>query len=451
MPVEHFLKFPQGFTWGAATAAYQIEGAAREHGRGPSIWDTFCSQPGKIQNGDTGEVAADHYHRWEEDLELMQSLGLNAYRFSTSWPRILPQGKGLVNAPGLDFYDRLVDGLLARGIQPYLTLYHWDLPQALQDEGGWANRDTALHFAEYSQVVAARLGDRVKHWITLNEPSVSSFLGYLQGIHAPGLQDPFQAIQAVHHLMLAHGLAVEALRAVLPAGAQIGITINLSPVHPASDSEADLQAARRADLVLNRLFLDPPLKGCYPDELLALLGPLFTGADLSEIQRAGQPVEFLGINYYSRYVVRHGTQFPFVDIEQIHPEGNEYSQMWEIYPQGLYEILAQVWNDYRPEKIYITENGIPVADGLDFDGRVRDERRIRYLQAHLGEVHRAIEAGIPVQGYFVWSLMDNFEWAFGYSMRFGIVYVDFATQKRVVKDSGRWYAGVARENGLLRD
>jgi beta-glucosidase len=448
MPEDHILKFPEGFVWGTATSAFQIEGACAEGGRGPSIWDSFCQQPGKIQNGDTASTAADHYHRWEEDVQVMQTLGLNAYRFSIAWPRILPEGKGRVNPQGLDFYDRLVDSLLEHGIQPFITLYHWDLPQTLQEEGGWVNRAIPQYFADYALVAAARLGDRVETWTTLNEPAVSAFSGYFLGSHAPGVQDPFQALQAGHHLLLAHGLAAQALRSVLPAEAQVGITLSLSPVYPASNSDADQAAARRADAILNRLFLDPVLRGCYPQELLELFDPLFSSVDPADLKVISASLDYLGVNYYSRTVVQHGFDIPLVEVTQVFPEGNEYSQMWEIYPQGLFELLSQVWDEYRPAQIFITENGIPVADGLDLDGRVRDHRRVRYLHQHLVQVHRAIEAGIPVRGYFVWSLMDNFEWAYGYTMRFGLVYVDFATQIRILKDSGRWYSQVTRRNGL---
>lgn len=448
MADSQFLSFPKGFKWGVATSAFQIEGACDEDGRGPSIWDTFCQQPGKIEQGHTATVAADHYHRWEEDVQWMEELGLNAYRFSIAWPRIFPDGKGRMNPQGIAFYDRLVDRLLEKGIEPYVTLYHWDLPQALQDEGGWANRAVADYFAEYAQTVASKLGDRVKNWITLNEPAVSAFLGYFLGNHAPGLQDPIQALLASHHLLLSHGLGVEALRAVLPAEAQVGITLNLSPIHPASDSEEDHAAAHRADVVMNRIFLDPVLRACYPSELEELFGPLFSNLDPAEVRQIGVPIDFLGINYYTRTMIQQGSQIPFINVDQVYPEGNEYSQMWEIYPEGLYELLNRVWDDYHPTKILITENGIPVADGPDFDGKVRDYRRTRYLHSHLVQVQRAIEAGIPIEGYFAWSLLDNFEWAFGYTMRFGLIYLDYATQKRILKESGRWYSQVTRENGL---
>jgi len=448
MSNEQFLRFPAGFAWGAATAAYQIEGAWNEDGKGPSIWDTFSHQPGKIKRGDTGDVATDHYHRWEEDVRIMAELGLKAYRFSISWPRVLPEGAGAVNPAGLDFYDRLVDALLANGIEPFVTLYHWDLPQALHERGGWPNRDVAHHFAEYARVVAERLGDRVTCWITHNEPLVTAMAGYLAGEHAPGIQDLGAALQTVHHLLLSHGYAVEALRASVRRPPQVGITLNLSPIHPASNSEEDCLAANRFDGVLNRMLLDPVFVGRYPEDVQALSGSAFPQVQPGDMERIATPLDFLGVNYYTRSVVRYDPNSPVIQATGVQPEGSEYSQMWEIYPEGMYEILARVWNDYRPASIYVTENGIAVPDGLDFDGRVRDVRRIWYLRDHVAQIHRAIADGVPMRGYFVWSLMDNFEWALGYSMRFGLVYVDYETLKRTVKDSGRWYAGVIRGNGV---
>ncbi len=446
--MSQVVKFPDGFVWGVATAAYQIEGAWDEDGRGLSVWDTFCRQPGKVRHGDTGDVAADHYHRWREDVGLMAELGLDAYRFSVAWPRVIPDGSGPVNPAGLDFYDRLVDELLAQGIEPFVTLFHWDLPQALQDRGGWSNRDTVHHFAEYARVVGQRLGDRVTRWITHNEPFVVAMLGHLLGEHAPGLQDPVAAFQTAHHLLLSHGYAVEALRDAADRPLQIGITLNLSPIHPASDAEADREAAWRLDGVLNRIFLDPVLRGRYPEDMQTLLAPVFPKMEPGDLARIAVPIDFLGVNYYSRAVAQHDPDYPLIQAVQIHPEGNEYSQMWEIYPEGIYELLIRIRKEYDPAHIYITENGIPVPDGLDFDGRVRDERRIRYLRNHLFQIQRAIEAGTPVEGYFLWSFTDNFEWAYGYDMRFGIVYVDYETQQRTVKDSGRWYAEVIRRHGL---
>jgi beta-glucosidase len=448
MLTESFLRFPTGFIWGAATSAYQIEGSWDQEGRGISIWDTFSHQPGKIYQGHHGDVAADHYQRWLEDVDRMAELGLKAYRFSTAWPRILPLGSGLVNSPGLDFYDRLVDALLDRNIQPFLTLYHWDLPQALQDLGGWSIRDTAYRFAEYAAIVAKRLGDRVPNWITHNEPMVTALSGHLLGEHAPGIQDPLLALHVGHNLLLSHGLAVEAMRSVLPESAQVGITLNLSPFYPAEDSEEDRLAAQRGDAFLNRLFLDPLFRGRYPDELQAVFGPVLTFIQEGDFQIISAPLDFLGVNYYSRVVVRYDPQVLLGQASQVQPAGSEYSQMWEIYPAGLSELLIRIWEQYQPEKILITENGIPVPDGIDFDGRVRDYRRIRYLSDHILQAHSAIEAGVPLQGYFVWSFLDNFEWSYGYQMRFGLVYVDFETLQRATKESGYWYAKVIHENGL---
>ncbi len=448
MPDQTPITFPQGFTWGVATSSYQIEGAVNEDGRGVSIWDTFSHTPGKTYQGHHADIAADHYHRWREDLDLMVSLGLKAYRFSIAWPRIQPDGVGPANPAGLDFYDRLVDALLEKGIEPFPTLYHWDLPQALQDKGGWPNRETAVHFGEYARLVAKKLGDRVNYWITHNEPWVMAFAGHFAGEHAPGIQDPLAAGATVHHLLLSHGYAVESLRANSRPGAQIGITLNLSVMHPATDSDEDRAAAWRYDGIGNRLFLDPVFKGQYPADVMAMLGPMFPQMQPDDMRIIAAPLDFIGVNYYSRSVVRHDPNFPFIEASTIHPEGNEYSQMWEIYPEGIYELLMRVWKDYQPKKILVTENGICVPDGIDFDGRVRDYRRIAYLRDHIAQVGRAIGDGAPVDGYLVWSLLDNFEWAHGYRMRFGLVYVDFDTCQRTMKDSGRWYAKVIRQNGL---
>jgi beta-glucosidase len=442
------LLFPQGFTWGVATSAYQIEGAWNEDGRGVSIWDTFSHRAGTVANNDNGDVAADHYHRWKQDVALLSDLGMQAYRFSVAWPRVLPQGTGPVNRKGLDFYQRLVDELLRRKIQPYICLFHWDLPQLLQDKGGWTNRETASHFAEYARVVAQCLGDRVPVWFTHNEPWVAAFVGHFLGQHAPGSKDISAAIKSLHHLMLSHGLAVDAIRAEAKRPVEIGITLNLNPVHAATGSKKDIAAAERVDMFMNRIVLDPLLKGTSPilDSSIAklLTGRLVHDGDLTKIRQ----LDVIGINYYSRAVMKHDPRFPVINVAQVSPEGNEYSGMWEIYPDGMYETIKLVW-DYQPNcKLLVTENGVPVPDGIDYDGRVRDERRIRYLQSHIAQVHRAIQDGIPVKGYFHWSLMDNFEWDLGYGQRFGLVYVDFKTQKRIIKDSGRWFANVIRQNGL---
>ncbi len=447
--MSKFLAFPKEYVWGCASSSYQVEGAWNEEGKGPSIWDTFVHTADHIVNNETGDVAVDHYHRYKEDVALMKELGLDAYRFSVAWSRILPTGTGAVNQAGLDFYDRLVDELLRYKIEPYICLFHYDLPQALQDKGGWPNRDTAYAFAEYARVVTERLSDRVKVWMTHNEPWVTAMAGYFAGEHAPGIKDVTAAFKALHHLLLSHGLAAEAIRTSTRQPVKVGITLNLNPVHPASQSKKDRDAASRMDAVLNRATLDPLLKGTSPIQEF-IIGKLLSGSlvkpgDLEKIRT----LDLLGVNYYTRTVAKHDPKFPVVAAAQIHPEGNEYSGMWEIYPEGIYELLIRIWKDYQPKcDIMITENGVPVPDGLDFDGHVRDERRIRYLRNHIAQVHHAMDDGVPVKGYFHWSLMDNFEWAQGYGQRFGLVYVDFKTQKRTVKDSGHWFARTIQENGF---
>jgi beta-glucosidase len=435
--------WPPGFLWGAATASYQIEGAVHEDGRGESIWDRFSHTPGKVRDGDTGDVACDHYHRWPDDIKLMQELGLDAYRYSIAWPRIVPQGRGAVNEKGLDFYERLTDGLLAAGIQPWVTLYHWDLPQALQDEGGWANRDTAYAYADYAEIVARRLGDRVAGWITHNEPWVVALVGNLFGEHAPGLRDLTTTIQVTHHLLLSHGLAVPRLRAANP-GVPVGITLNLSAIYPATDSAADQAAAWRADGVVNRLFLDPLFHGRYPEDTLADVGvqPPVQDGDLQLIQA---PLDFLGINNYTRQVVRDKPDSEFVRTEPVRPEGEYTTMDWEVYPDGLRVLLERLHRDYPVPAYYITENGAAFPDVVAADGSVPDERRQAFLQGYFGAAAQAIAAGVPLRGYFVWSLLDNFEWGHGYSQRFGIIRVDYETQRRTIKDSGRWYQRWLRE------
>ncbi|SMB84760.1 GH1 family beta-glucosidase [Deinococcus hopiensis] len=423
--------FPSNFLWGTATASFQIEGAAHEDGRLPSIWDTFCAEPGRISDGSNGDVACDHYHRWEQDLDLIQSLGLSAYRFSIAWPRIIPTGTGAINEAGLDFYDRLVDGLIARGIQPHVTLYHWDLPQTLQDRGGWENRDTAYAFADYAAVVAARLGDRVKSYATFNEPWCVSILSNEIGHHAPGKQDRKAALAVAHHLHLAHGLALSRLRA-LNLTSQLGIVLNLTPAYPATDNEADRTAATLADGKGNRWFLDPILKGQYPHDIWEHYGAeVLPNVLPGDLELASQPIDFLGVNYYSRAFVSAGGKTL--------PEGTEYTDMgWEVYPEGLRDLLVRLHRDYQLPDLYITENGAAYPDVVSEDGQVHDGERTQYLQRHFQSALDAVQAGVPLKGYFVWSLLDNFEWAFGYSKRFGIVHVDYATQKRTVKDSALW-------------
>jgi beta-glucosidase len=380
---------------------------------------------------------------------LMAELGVRHYRFSIGWSRVLPEGTGRVNQAGLDFYDRMVDELLKRGIRPYACLYHFDLPQVLQDKGGWPARETAYAFAEYAAIVAAKLSDRVHTFITHNEPLVTATAGYFTGEHAPGIKDSSATIRALHHLLLSHGLASESIRAAAKDPVKVGIVLNVNPVHPATDSKKDRDAAKRMDTIIVRSVLDPLLRGTSPLQEFAigkmLTASLIKPGDLEKIKTC----DLLGVNYYARSVVKNDPLVPIVAATPVSPQGNEYSGMWEIYPEGLYEIITRIWKDYEPEcDFMITENGVPVPDGLDIDGRVRDERRIRYLQNHIAQVHRAILDGVPIKGYFHWSFMDNFEWALGYSMRFGLVYVDFTTQKRTVKDSGRWFAKVIANNGF---
>jgi len=423
--------FPSTFVWGTATAAYQVEGAATEDGRGESIWDRFSATPGNVANGDTGAVACDTYHRYAEDIRLMRTLGIGAFRLSVAWPRILPEGRGPVNRAGLDFYDRLVDDLLANGLDPYVTLYHWDLPQALEENGGWPVRDTVDAFTEYTEVVVARLGDRVRHWITQNEPWVISWLGYGLGVHAPGRTSDSDALAAGHHILLAHGRAAEVLRREAP-DSEVGIAVDLVPMYPFSDTEADIEAAHREDGFRNRWFLDAVLGRGYPEDMLERYAEILPPIADGDLETIAAPLDFLGINYYTRNVVRAG-------VGEVATEGAEHTDMgWEVYPDGLRDLLVRLHAEYELPDLYITENGAAFPDSRN-NGTVPDPRRIAYLGGHLDAVASAIADGVPVRGYFLWSLLDNFEWAFGYSRRFGIVYVDFETLERVPKDSFAWY------------
>ncbi|MEU4381135.1 GH1 family beta-glucosidase [Micromonospora echinofusca] len=456
------LRFPDNFVWGAATAAYQIEGAATDDGRGPSIWDTFSRTPGKVHHGHTGDVACDHYHRYADDVALMAELGLRAYRFSVAWPRIQPDGTGPVNPRGLDFYDRLTDALLARGIDPIVTLYHWDLPQALQDRGGWTNRETAEHFATYATAVHTRLGDRIPTWTTLNEPWCSSYLGYGNGVHAPGEQDAGAAFAAVHHLLLGHGLAARALRA---AGAKtVGITVNPADVRAAdADSAADAAAVRLVDGLHNRIFLDPLLRAAYPDDVLEhvarIVEPTFIRDGDEKLIAA--PIDLLGVNYYApTYVAGRpdgagGSAYPGTEgaVEFLPPAGPLTDMGWMIEPAGLTRLLERIATDYPGVPLMVTENGAAFPDKASADdtggaGQVLDADRIAYLDGHLRAVHEAISRGVDLRGYLVWSLLDNFEWAEGYRRRFGIIHVDYLTQRRTPKSSARWYQEVISRNGL---
>ncbi|GAA1263190.1 GH1 family beta-glucosidase [Pseudonocardia aurantiaca] len=463
------LSFPRGFLWGSATAAYQVEGAAAEGGRTPSIWDTFSHTPGKIVNGDTGDVADDHYHRYRDDVALMARLGLTSYRFSVSWPRITPQvtadGLGPVNPEGLAFYSALVDELIAAGITPSVTLYHWDLPQALEDAGGWTSRRTAELFGEYAEIVAAALGDRVPLFITLNEPWCSAYLGYASGVHAPGRTDDAAALSAVHHLNLAHGLATAAVRRAAPA-ARVALTLNLAWVVPETDSALDADAAWRVDGLQNRVFLDPVLHGHYPADVLADTAHVtdwsFVEAGDLEIIRA--PLDVLGVNYYTPTQVRHWTRerpkenadghgdtraSPWIacdDVEFPIQHGPKTDMGWSIDARGMTEVLLRVAREAPGLEIMVTESGAAFPDVVGADGRVADPDRVEYLRMHLAAVHRAVAAGAPVSGYYVWSLLDNFEWAWGYGKRFGIVHVDYDTQVRTLKNSALFYADVIRRN-----
>jgi beta-glucosidase len=425
--------FPPGFRFGAATAAYQIEGAVREDGRGESIWDTFCRVPGAVANGDTGDVACDHYHRWESDLELMSSLGLESYRFSIGWPRVQPAGSGPLNPAGLRFYRRLIEGLLERDIEPLVTLYHWDLPQPLQDAGGWASRDTAERFVEYAGAMARELGDLVTAWITHNEPWVVSFIGHALGRFAPGIRDWATAVKVSHHLLLSHGMAVDALPG------SVGITCNLAPAIPVGPGDED--AARIWDGHINRWFLDPVLRGSYPEDMLALyeerLGPLDVIRD-GDLQTIARPIDFLGVNYYFPARVRASPDSQPLGVEVVPGPAPRTAMGWEVSPDGFSELLVRLQRDYGVP-IAITENGAAFDDAPALDGIVEDPERTAYLQGHVDAVLRAIGDGVDVRRYFAWSLMDNFEWAEGYAKRFGIVHVDYETQQRTLKRSGAWY------------
>ncbi len=449
--------FPEGFLWGAATAAYQIEGAVREGGRGPSIWDTFSHTPGLVAGGDTGDVATDHYHRYEQDLDLAAGLHLSAYRFSISWPRIQPDGTGPANAAGIAFYDRLVDGLLARGISPAVTLYHWDLPQALEDAGGWPSRDTAHRFADYAALVHEALGDRVDLWSTLNEPWCSAMLGYASGMHAPGRRDPAAALAAMHHLLLGHGLAVHRMRATARPDEQFMITVNLFPTYPATPRPEDRAAAHLMDGLQNRQFLDPLLRGTYPADVVGATRELsdwdfVAPGDLATISA---PLDVLGVNYYFPMRVAAAPEpGPGMDsypgsgtIAMLPPEGPLTEMGWEVLPAAMNDLLVRLQADYGIP-VMVTENGAAYPDVVDASGRVADPARIAYLESHLAALHQAIGRGADVRGYFAWSLLDNFEWAHGYAKRFGLIHVDFDTLVRRPKDSANFYASVAAANGL---
>ncbi|XVS62939.1 GH1 family beta-glucosidase [Actinosynnema sp. CA-299493] len=450
------LRFPPGFLWGAATASFQIEGATTADGRGPSIWDTFAATPGAVLGGDTGDPACDHYHRYPSDVELMAELGLGAYRFSLAWPRIQPAGAGRVEPRGLAFYDRLVDELLAREIEPVVTLYHWDLPQALEDNGGWRDRDTAYRFAEYAALAHEHLGDRVRQWTTLNEPWCSAFLGYANGIHAPGVVDPKASLEAAHHLLLGHGLAVQVMRDQAPDDHELSIVLNFCALTVDDDSQLD--AARKVDGLQNRLFLDPLGGRGYPRDVIedtAWLGDWTAVVREGDLDVIASPIDWMGVNYYAPTRVAptadplevSGGPFPGLRGVEFPPARGEVTGFgWEVDASGLTGLLERLQREVGLP-LFVTENGSAFPDVVE-DGEVVDEDRTRYLVDHLRAVHRAIEAGVDVRGYFAWSLLDNFEWAAGYSQRFGIVHVDYDTQVRTVKRSGRTLAGVIGANAV---
>ena len=442
-------RFPDGFLWGAATSAHQIEGSPLADGAGPSIWQRFSHSPGLTRNGETGDVACDHYHRWSDDVRLMSGLGLNAYRFSIAWARVLPEGTGPVNPAGLAFYDRLVDGLLEHGIEPVVTLYHWDLPAALDDRGGWLNRDSAAWFAGYARVVHRALGDRVALWATLNEPWVVTDGGYLRGALAPGHRNLFEAPIASRNLLRSHGEAVLALRA--EGAKQVGVVVNLEPKVPASDAAEDVAAARRADAYMNRQYLDPMLLGEHPPELREIFGEAWPEARSGELEQIRQPIDFLGINYYTRGVTRDDPAAPPVCASSVRQPEHTYTQTaWEVYPDALTDALVWVRERYGELPLYVTENGAAFYDPpRPMNGRIDDPLRIEYLRTHLLAVHEAMRDGVDVRGYFAWSLLDNFEWALGYSMRFGLVHVDYATQQRTPKGSAHFYREVIRSQGAV--
>ncbi|MCW5934678.1 MAG: beta-glucosidase [Fimbriimonadia bacterium] len=441
------IRFPDSFLWGAATASYQIEGSPTADGAGASVWHRFAHTPGTIQRAETGDTACDHYRRWRDDVAMMKSLGFNAYRFSTAWGRVLPEGTGTINEKGVDFYRQLVDALLENGIEPMITLFHWDLPAALQDRGGWANRESADWFTEYAEVMFRALGDRVKWWVTHNEPWVVMMLGHITGEHAPGIRDIGAASRAGHHLLLGHAQAVQAFRAHQPAHAQIGLVTNLGPQQPASDNPMDQMAAELWHNFINRLFLDPVFKGSYPQIMLDFLGEFAPPVQAGDLERIQQPIDFLGVNYYTRNVVAYDPDSS-LNSRSVLQEAQHTEMGWEVYPEGLYQILKWVQATYGDIPLYITENGAAFADQVNEQGEIEDRDRLEYLKSHFSVAYRAMQEGVPLKGYFAWSLMDNFEWAFGYSKRFGMVHVDFATLKRTVKASGHWYSQVIQNHGF---
>ena len=447
------IVFPKNFFWGTATAAYQVEGAWKEGGKGASIWDRFTHTPEKIKNGDTGDIACDSYHRWDEDIALMRAMNLNSYRFSVSWPRVQPSGSGTVNSKGIDYYSRLVDDLLAARIRPMITLYHWDLPQALEDAGGWPNRDTAARFSDYVEKMGRALGDRVSDWLLFNEPLAFTYRGYLEGNHAPGRKSLVGFLRATHTVNLAQGAAFQSLKATCPS-ARVGTALSMSPCEPATDSEEDRVAAERADGVTNLWFLEPALKGRYP-EALAFFPDAAMGMRSSDLDKMKAPLDFIGINLYYRTIasapsalerLTHAQEWLFPVKMAGGEQGPKTDMGWEVWPQALYDMVMRITRDFNRPVIEITESGCSYNDGPDANGVIQDSRRIEYHKEYLQALAQAIAEGADVRGYHAWSLMDNFEWAEGFSQRFGLAYVDFKTQKRTMKESGRWYGKVAKEN-----
>ncbi len=441
------VSFPDNFVWGCATASYQIEGAWDEDGKSESIWDRFCRTPGKVRNDDTGDVACDHYHRYKDDVALMRELRLKSYRFSISWPRTYPDGLSDANDKGIDFYSKLIDELLAAGITPFPTLYHWDLPQALQEKGGWANRDTAKRFEEYAYNIVEKLGDRVKKWMIFNEPWVFTILGYMHGHHAPGIREPSMAMRATHIVNLAQGMAARAMRETGKVE-ELGTAFSMSGAYPASNSQADKDAAERQFGFANLWFLEPMQNGRYPDAYVGGTDLERMGVEPGDMEIVKAPADFIGINLYTGSDVAHDSQDPNLGVRPVQGENVERTDFgWEVRPEALYDVIMRIWNDYGLP-IYVTENGASYGDSPNEDGEVPDERRVSFLQRYIAQVARAIDEGADVRGYYLWSLMDNFEWAFGYDHRFGITYVDFETQKRTIKQSGYWYRDVIANSGF---
>ncbi len=446
-PIPELSKseFPANFMWGCSTSSFQIEGAANEAGRVPSIWDTFAEQAGNIRDGSDARVACDHYHRWQEDLDIAQQMGLNSYRFSISWPRVISDVNGTINEAGLQFYSDLVDGMLARGLQPWATLYHWDLPQYLQEQGGWENRATVDAYLTFADVVSRRLGDRIKNWITHNEPWCTAMHGNWDGMHAPGKRDFRIALQVCHHVLLSHGLAVPLLRKNV-SHAKVGIALSLHPLRPASTAPEDVEATRRHDGLRNRWFLDPLHGRGYPQDIWQLAGAAAPQVEQGDLEAIAAPLDFLGVNYYFPEVIQDAPDNPPLATRVVHDPNCERTAFgWEVAPQGMASLLRRIQRDYQPVPMYLTENGCTYDDVVEADGSIRDSKRRDYFIRHLAVLREVIKEGIDVRGYFAWSLIDNFEWAEGYLRRFGLVYIDFQTQQRTLKMSGHWYRDFLRE------